>query len=440
VLPEAYPRKHPKPIEQAPPGPDAAIRNYPILVRRYTRLMEIIRSVTSSLQLENIYEQVVNGAMALVECDSAVLFLQDVPNSDLRIAYAFGLDPEIYRRQMIPPSSSLAEKVLTAGNPVLVDPRNDEKKPGMFEWTGLADLNPKAILAVPLKTKGTAVGVLEAINKISGPFTPEDFSTLEALGSQAAVTIENLRLFRQSDLIAELVHEIRTPLAALATASSLLDRQDLSETQRHSVLLTFRQEVQRLDALADDYLDLARLESGRAKLQMEKFSVAALISECAEIVSPLVQAQGLRFDQELPRDPLDLVADRAKIKQVVLNLLSNAVKYNNPNGSITLRGMRCPCSGGDGQEMIAIEVSDTGRGIPTGSLPHMFERFYRVQEGTGFTRGTGLGLYIARHIVESHHGRIEVQSQVGKGTTFSIRIPALPPGRTTGQLAANQSK
>jgi two-component system sensor histidine kinase ResE len=282
--------------------------------------------------------------------------------------------------------------------------------------------------------------VIEAINKLHGDFQPEDFSTLEALAGQAAAVMDNLRLFRQSDLIAELVHEIRTPLAALSTASALLDRQDLREAQRQSVLSTFRQEIQRLNELTDDYLDLARLESGRARLQLERFSAAALVSECVEIISPLVNAQGLHFRQDMTRDPLDLVADRAKIKQVLLNLLNNAVKYNNPNGEIALHAFFDPKATGKGQETVCIEVSDTGKGIPSEAVPHLFERFYRPQEGTGFARGTGLGLYISKYIVESHHGRLEVRSQLGQGSTFTVCLPVVPPGRTTGQLPETANK
>jgi signal transduction histidine kinase len=376
----------------------------------------------------------VEGAVTLLECEWAVLFLQERPSGDLRIARVSGLDPAQYRRLAVPPGSSLAERVLAAGTTTLVDRQSEYYRAGFFERNGLAPIQSRVVLAVPLKGKAGPIGVLEAINKNKSAFQPEDFSTLEALASQAAVTIESLRLSRQSDLITELIHEIRTPLAALATAATLLDRQDLSESQRHSVLSTFRQEIQRLTDLTDDYLDLARLESGRIQMQSERFSVSALISECMEITSPLVHAQGLNIRQELPREPIDLVADRDKIKQVILNLVSNAVKYNIPGGEVILRAFRGPCAAGGDPNGICIEVADTGKGIPSESIPHVFERFFRAQDGSALTRGTGLGLYIARHIVESHHGTITVQSQVGQGTTFSIQLPAVPPDRSTGPL------
>jgi len=423
-------------IEKNPTGPDTAIRNYPTLLRRYANLLELIHRLSSTVHLEEIYTQVLDGTVSLLECKAAILMLVDPASKDIQVVSAVNVDPAAYQNQSIPIENSVAGKVVRSGTPILIGISADQQKSSPFEFSAFAPLHPEAILAVPLKSKSGSIGVLEAFDKIHGEFQPEDFSTLEALASQAMAVMDNLRLFRQSDLIAELVHEIRTPLAALATASALLDRQDLSETQRHSVHSTFRQEIQRLNELTDDYLDLARLESGRTRLQVERFSTAALLSECAEIISPLVHAQGLRFRQEVVRDSLDLTADRTKIKQVILNLLNNAVKYNIPNGEITLRAYHGPVASGQPQETICIEVSDTGRGIPAESLPHLFERFYRPQEGTGLARGTGLGLYISKYIVESHHGKLEVKSQFGQGSTFIIRLPLNPPGRSTGPLAA----
>ncbi len=417
-------------------GPDTAIRNYPTLLRRYASLLELIHRLSSTVHLEDINNQVIDGAVSLLECKAAVLMMVDAASKDIQIVSATNLDPSDFRNRTIPPETSIAGKVIKAGSPMLIRAGDPSAKDTPFEFTVFTSIHPKSILAVPFKSKSGSVGVLEAVDKIHGDFQPEDFSTLETLAIQATAVMDNLRLFRQSDLIAELVHEIRTPLAALATASALLDRQDLSETQRHSVLSTFRQEIQRLNELTDDYLDLARLESGRTRLTVEQFSVAALISECAEIISPLIHAQGLSFRQEVVRDALDLTADRTKIKQVILNLLNNAVKYNVPNGEIILRAYHGPVASGKTQETICIEVSDTGRGIPVEALPHLFERFYRPQEGSGFARGTGLGLYISKYIVESHHGKLDVKSQVGEGSTFIIRLPLIPPGRSTGPLSA----
>jgi signal transduction histidine kinase len=426
--------------ESTSAGPDTAIRNYPTLLRRYAKLIELIHQLSSTVQLEEIYNQVIEGTVTLLECKGAVLMLVDPASGDIQIAAATNLEPATFKNQTIPAATSLAGKVVRAKTPMLLNAEINPSKTAPFEFAAFAPLHPESILAVPLQDKNGAVGVLEAIDRVDGDFQPEDFSTLEALAAQATAVMDNLRLFRQSDLIAELVHEIRTPLAALATASALLDRQDLSETQRHSVLSTFRQEIQRLNELTDDYLDLARLESGRTSLQVERFSMAALLSECAEILSPLVHAQGLRFRQEVVRDSLDVTADRAKIKQVILNLVNNAVKYNVLNGEIILRAYHGPVATGQPQETVCIEVADTGRGIPPEGLPHLFERFYRPQESSGLVRGTGLGLYISKYIVESHHGKLEVKSTVGEGSTFVIRLPVNPPGRSTGPLAAGRKQ
>jgi signal transduction histidine kinase len=423
------------PADRPSLGPDTAVRNYPALLRRYANLLELSRRLTSTIHLDEMYPQVVEGAITLLECESAILLLLDSSTGELNIEAVTGAEDALFRHHVLSSGNSIAERVLVAGVPQCVDLQGLQDGAPPAEVSAFSSLHPRVILAVPMISKGNRVGVVEAINKNQGMFSPDDFSTLEALAGQAAVTIENLRLFRQSDLIAELVHEIRTPLAALNTAASLLDRQDLNEAQRHSVLSTFRHEIIRLNDLADDYLDLARLESGRVHLQPERFSVTSIISECAEIISPLVHAQGLRFQLEVPRDSLDLMADRAKLKQVILNLLTNAVKYNNPEGEVGMRAKRVASATPGEGDLVCIEISDTGRGIPEENIPHLFERFYRVPESTSLVRGTGLGLYIARHIVESHHGRIEVESHQGFGSSFRIYLPALSHVRTTGPLS-----
>ncbi|MGA9533273.1 MAG: ATP-binding protein, partial [Anaerolineales bacterium] len=111
-------------------------------------------------------------------------------------------------------------------------------------------------------------------------------------------------------------------------------------------------------------------------------------------------------------------ADRNRLKQIFLNLLTNAIKYNKPNGSVHVSLRRT-----DG-DMIAVDVQDTGKGIPAENLPHVFERFYRVPDQEGHVGGTGLGLAIARRIAEAHHGSIEVTSEDGVGSTFTVRLPA----------------
>jgi signal transduction histidine kinase len=242
---------------------------------------------------------------------------------------------------------------------------------------------------------------------------------LTVLGAQAAVAIENARLFQQSDLIAEFVHELRTPLASLSTATYLLLRPEMSREQSDQIVNNIHNETLRLNSLASSFLDLARLESGRVQFRKSRFSSADLIYEARDVMMSKAQEADIQVRVDIPPDMPLLEADRDKIKQVLLNLISNAIKYNRPNGSVILQGDFT-------EDEISITVQDTGLGIPDDSIPHLFQKFYRVREHEGKVAGTGLGLSICKQIVQGHAGRIEVKSKMGVGTSFNIFLPRSP--------------
>jgi signal transduction histidine kinase len=274
----------------------------------------------------------------------------------------------------------------------------------------------QSMIGVPLVTKNKVVGVLEVVNKARGTFSDQDESMLSVLGAQAAVAIENARLFQQSDLISEFVHELRTPLASLSTATYLLLRPEMSQEQRDQIVNNIHSETLRLNALASAFLDLARLESGRVQFRKSSFKLADLFHECRDIMTGKAEEEQVQIHAAAPDGLPELEADRDKIKQVLLNLISNAVKYNRAGGSVTLSAQAT-------ETEICISIQDTGMGIPDQALPHLFEKFYRVREHESKAAGTGLGLSICKQIVQGHGGRIEVRSKLGSGTTFTLYLP-----------------
>ena len=270
------------------------------------------------------------------------------------------------------------------------------------------------MIAVPLIAKEKMIGVLEAINKLEGEFNQEEL--LVALGAQAAVAIENARLFQQSDLISELVHEVRTPLTSLNTAARLLLHPNGSEEMHRNLVDLILAETNRLSEMTTAFLDLARLESGRMRFKAQVFEIQPLLEECASLMRGEAQEKDIDIKIDVQPDVGMLKADQDMIKQVLLNLISNAVKYNRPSGSITMRATS------DQDEMI-LQISDTGLGIPLESQPHIFEKFYRVPGTEKIAEGTGLGLSICKQIVEVHRGSIEMYSEPDVGTEFTIRLP-----------------
>jgi signal transduction histidine kinase len=394
----------------------SAIRNYPLLVRRYARLLEVTTDLATRLDLEGLLQRIVEAAQELTDGEAASLLLYDPQSQHLYFEAATNALMEGVGRQTVPTESSIAGWVFSHAEPLLVEDALTD--PRFFrEMDVLTRFQTRSVLGVPLRTQEKTLGVIEAVNKRKGRFDDQDVRILQALAAQAAIHIENSRLFQQSDVISDMVHELRTPLAALLAASYLLQRPDLPREQLEKLGGSIYTEVKRLNEMATDFLELARLESGRARFKREPVDLAGLVRECLEVVRPQADAERIRLEGVFAPEVGPVFGDRNRLKQVVLNLLTNAVKYNQKGGLVRVAVSR------EGSQAV-LAVTDTGRGIPPESLPHMFERFYRVPDQEGATAGSGLGLAIAKRIIEANRGTIDIESQIGKGSTFTVRLPA----------------
>jgi signal transduction histidine kinase len=385
------------------------------LLERYQRLTEISRELASTLDLDALLNRIVQAAADLSNAEAASILLYDEVHQQLQFEAATNLDEPMMRGLVVPVTNSLAGWIVLNRQPITID--NTEDDPRHFTHVSkITNISTTSLLGVPLIAKDKVVGVLEAINKRTGVFDKEDENIMTALGAQVAVAIENARLFQQSDLISELVHELRTPLASLNTAAHLLLRPEVSEEQRTKMVQVIHSETQRLSEMTTSFLDLARLESGRAQFQPELFKLQEILEDCSVIMKSRAAEKGINLNLEFQENLPLVAADRNKIKQVVLNLLSNAIKYNRPAGLITI-------SAKSSRKEITISVTDSGLGILPDAREHLFEKFYRAPGSENQVQGTGLGLAICKRIVEAHHGSIEVDSLVGKGTTFTVHLP-----------------
>ncbi len=408
-------------------GNEVAIRNYLQLMARYERLMEISRQLNSTLDLGTLLNRIIKAATELTDTETASIMLLDPKTGELRFEAAS--QSTMTRGAMdaivVPLEGSLAGWVVQHGEPVLVeDPRND---PRHFQGVDRTiDFQTRNLLTVPMVAYDKIIGVVQALNKRPGSsWTEDDVNTLTTLAAQAAIAIENARLFQQSDFISEMVHELRTPLAALKASTTLLLRPDLPDHRRHDIIQTMQTETDRLTRMTTDFLDLARLESGRARLETSVFDIAALIQESVDVVSH--QASEHNISVFVQCEPLELEADRGKVKQVLLNLLTNAIKYNKEQGEIHIT-VTPPQAPQAGETLARIEVADTGKGISEENQRRMFEKFYRASDTSGYTQGTGLGLVIAKKIAEAHGGEMGFKSKLDVGTTFHFTLPiAVPP-------------
>jgi signal transduction histidine kinase len=395
---------------------DLPIRDYPRLLRRYIRLNELSSDLVSTLDIDILLHRIVEAARELTECEAVSLLLLDPQSGNLKFEASTDLLLEGLGLTAVPTDNSIAGWIFSHSKPLLVE---DALQDSRFfrEVDVLTRFETKNILGVPLRTKDKTLGVIEAINKEAGSFNEEDLRLLQTLAAQAAIAIENSTLFQQSDLVAEMVHELRTPLTALIALTNLLKRSDLPQEQRIKFANTLDEEVTRLSEMTTDFLELSRLESGRTRFHREPIHLGGLIEECLEVIRPQAENEKISLEVKIERSIAPVPADRNALKQVILNLLNNAIKYNHHGGKVSIGLLK-------GKDDVLVSIEDSGRGIPPEALPKIFDRFYRVPDPEGETPGTGLGLAIAQRIVKNHGGVITVESEFGKGSTFTIHLPS----------------
>jgi signal transduction histidine kinase len=407
------------PPEQSP-DLAARLRQYERTLAHYRRLIEIGHSLSSTLDIDTLLERIVFAAAELTHCEVASILLLNKGRDSLRFEAA--VDPAGFSLASVevPLEGSIAGWVVQHGEPLLIDDVSTEPR-----WSSNVDkvskFKTRNLIAVPMKTFDKTIGCLEAVNKREGQSpTEEDMHTLAALATQAAVAIENARLFAQSDLIDEMVHELRSPLAAIKATTSVLVRPELDDERRGKLIDMIAVETERLTRMTTEFLNLARLESGRTRLARDPVDMDELLHASVDSIRPQAADRGVRLHVEVVGGDGEklptLLGDGQKLRQVLYNLLSNAVKYNRPDGEVWVRAEQ------RGDEL-AISVRDTGLGISPNALPYVFDKFYRAVDVEGYTQGTGLGLAIAKRIVEGHGGKIGVESELGAGSTFTFTLP-----------------
>ena len=298
-------------------------------------------------------------------------------------------------------------------------------------------VDPKSALSVPLCAHGKRLGAMTFVSSAPGrAYGADDVRLAEDLAVRAALAIDNARLYREArraikardDVLAVVAHDLRNPLNCVLMHSQMLVRRG-PEPERRSQkqVQAIRRSATRMNRLIGDLLDVTRLEAGGLSVEQTRLPAGPVVSESVEAQKPLAASASLDLGVELPGDLPEVWADRERLLQVFENLIGNAIKFTGPGGHITVGAS--PKAGED-----VFWVSDTGPGISPQDLPHVFDWFW--QSLTFGRRGAGLGLPIAKGIVEAHGGHIWVESEPARGSTFFFTIPTGPlSGR--GELGAD---
>jgi len=220
------------------------------------------------------------------------------------------------------------------------------------------------------------------------------------------------------EFVANVSHELRTPLTSIKGAcETIVEDPEIPRVAEDYFLKMALEETDRMIRIVSDLLVLSRLDDKRTKWSVEKFDMNAVVRHVCDVMKPTTDAHSHKLTYDVGLTELLMEADKGRIEQVIVNIVSNAVKYTPDGGEIKVASVK------DG-DFVKVSVSDNGIGIPEEDIPHLFERFYRVEKArTSETGGTGLGLAIANEIVEAHGGTISVDSILGKGTTVSVTLP-----------------
>ena len=275
------------------------------------------------------------------------------------------------------------------------------------------------VLKLCLKTAETQSAQYESgtskryLRVIAIPIAHDELSD-SLLLFQDLTELRNLQTTRR-ELIGNISHEFRTPLAGIkAMVETLRDGAVDDKKVARDFLTRMDDEVERLTQIVAELTEFSRIETGKAELSLEPVNLNLLIEEVIIQLSHQVERQQLSVDKKFAADLRSVQADKERVRQVVVNLIHNAIKFTSPGGKITVATQT---HGGS----VTVDISDTGIGIAKNDLPHVFERFYKVDRARS-GGGTGMGLAIAKHVVEAHGGKIRVQSEEGKGSTFSFSL------------------
>ncbi|HKO42970.1 MAG TPA: CHASE domain-containing protein [Pyrinomonadaceae bacterium] len=407
----------------------------------YERLLERVAGLAQTLgtarDLLAIFRGLREFTLLSVPCHGFFVSLYD-PVRDVRTAvygWADGSEIDVSELPPMPVTSSGPNSRAIRTNQVIIT--NDYMKQTLGHPAVLVGpdngLRPQSSLSAPMAVMGRILGTIEVQTYEDSAYRDEHATAMRMAANLTAVAIENVTLLEREstaranaeesnrlkdEFLATVSHELRTPLTAILGWSRMLESGSLeSETARRAVE-TIKRNAKSQAQIIDDILDVSRIITGNLYLELHPIELETVLEAAVNVVRPTAEAKGIHIELNLESEPIAVSGDPNRLQQVFWNLLSNAVKFTPSGGTVSVTLLR-------GDPQAEVIVSDTGPGISPEFLPYVFDRFRQADStSTRHHGGLGLGLAIARHLIEIHGGTIEATSGgLGKGATFIVRLP-----------------
>lgn len=403
-------------------------------------LNELGRVVTSTLDPDEVLRLAMQGINEIIKVEAGSLLLLDETTSELVFRVSLHRDAQQPAPFTLQIGQGIAGWVVKEGEPLLVRDVNDDPR-YYKESSEKFGLQCHSILCVPLVIRDHVIGAIELINKLDGEFTSEDLELLNSMAATVAIAVENARLYTElaefarelersqaqlvraeklaatGKLAASLAHEINNPLQAIQNCLHLVtQKRRLDETKRQMYVSMAQEEVQRLIDLVQRMLDFYRPSTEKAV----PVEISAVLDDVLSLAGKRIQHGhvAVHRTETTPLPPVDGISNL--LKQVFLNIIINAVEAMPEGGDLYI-----DTSWDEQRGEVSVSFTDTGQGIPVSELASIFDPFF-----TSKPKGTGLGLSISHGIIERHGGRIDVKSEVDKGSTFTVSLPSHESRRT----------